>query len=167
MDLIIDNEFKNIIRPLSPDEFNGLNNNILNNGYDDNLPIIIWNGIIIDGHNRYYICKQNNVEFTVKEKHFNNRLDVVNWMIDNQLDRRNIEKNERSYYIGKKYKEEKKELGGDRKSIMHNAQLKSTVQKMAEQNKVNPSTVQRAEKYADAVDTIVTNTGIQAVSKPF
>jgi len=43
---------------------------------------------------------------------------------------------------------------------MHNAQLKSTVQKIAEQNKVNPSTVQRAEKYAEAVDTIVSNTGV-------
>jgi len=43
---------------------------------------------------------------------------------------------------------------------MHNAQLKSTVQKIAEQSKVNPSTVQRAEKFADAVDKVAENTGI-------
>jgi hypothetical protein len=43
---------------------------------------------------------------------------------------------------------------------MHNAQVKSTVQKLAEQNKVNPSTVQRAEKYAEAIDTVVANTGV-------
>ncbi len=37
---------------------------------------------------------------------------------------------------------------------------KRTVQKIAEQSKVNPSTVQRAEKFADAVDKVAENTGI-------
>jgi len=62
--------------------------------------------------------------------------------------------------IGKRYKGEKKEHGGDRKSIMHSAQLNPTVQKIAEQSKVNPSTVQRAEKFADAVDKVAENVGI-------
>jgi hypothetical protein len=43
---------------------------------------------------------------------------------------------------------------------MHNAQPKLTVQKIAEQSKVNPSTVQRAEKFAEAVDIVAENTGI-------
>jgi hypothetical protein len=51
--------------------------------------------------------------------------------------------------IGKRYKEEKKAVGEnqytDKNRIMQNAQSKPTVQKIAEQTKVNPSTVQRAE----------------------
>lgn len=46
---------------------------------------------------------------------------------------------------------------------MHNAlplDDKSTAKKIAEQTKVNPSTVQRAEKFADAVDKVAENTGI-------
>ena len=35
-----------------------------------------------------------------------------------------------------------------------------TEQKIAEQYKVNPSTVQRAEKFAKAVDSVSENTGI-------
>jgi hypothetical protein len=37
---------------------------------------------------------------------------------------------------------------------------KSTAKKIAEQTKVNPSTVKRAEKFADAVDKVAENTGI-------
>jgi hypothetical protein len=43
---------------------------------------------------------------------------------------------------------------------MQSADLNKTVRKIAEQSKVNPSTVQRAEKFADAVDIVAKNTGI-------
>ena len=77
--------------------------------------------------------------------------------------------------IGKRYKEEKKALGNDKQTIKeqvkqvntqvnrHNAlplDYKSTAKKIAEQTKVNPRTVQRAEKFADAVDKVAENTGI-------
>jgi hypothetical protein len=89
----------------------------------------------------------------------------------NQLNRRNITDNQRTYLLGKRYKEEKKKHGGDRKSEdftknvepeskVQNAPLKTSAQKIAEQVKVNPSTVKRAEKFADAVDKVAENTGI-------
>ena len=70
--------------------------------------------------------------------------------------------------IGKRYKEEKKEHGNTRESINKQVKChtdvslddKSTSQKIAEQTKVNPSTVKRAEKFADAVDKVAENTGI-------
>lgn len=52
MDLKIYNEFKNLILPLNPEEFKGLKESILN-GYDNTFPIVIWDGTVIDGHNRY------------------------------------------------------------------------------------------------------------------
>lgn len=75
-------------------------------------------------------------------------------IIDNQLNRRNITDGQRTYLLGKRYKEEKKENGGDRKSVPQREEVKPTAQKIAEQNKVSHATVERAEKFADVVDII-------------
>ena len=53
-------------------------------------PIITWRGIIIDGHNRYNICKKYNMPYNVLEKEFDSRDDVIAWICKNQLGRRNI-----------------------------------------------------------------------------
>jgi hypothetical protein len=73
--------------------------------------------------------------------------------------RRNINDDQRTYLIGKRYKEEKKEHGGYRDSSGQNDHLK-TSDRIAEQNKVSHATVERAEKFAEAVDTVAENTGI-------
>ena len=44
--IIIDNEFKKLIPPLTPDEFKQLEENIISEGIRDNL--IIWNNILIE-----------------------------------------------------------------------------------------------------------------------
>ena len=54
--LQIDEEFKTLIAPLQRKEFLQLEANILEDGCLN--PIITWKGIIIDGHNRYNICKK-------------------------------------------------------------------------------------------------------------
>jgi Bacteriophage protein gp37 len=89
MELIIDSEFKGIIPPLSDDEFNGLKQSILTEGCRD--AIVTWNGIIIDGHNRYAICTKHGIPFKTEEKQFDDRLDVKIWMVKNQFGRRNLE----------------------------------------------------------------------------
>ena len=52
--LRIDPEFESLVPPLSDDEFKQLEENIVEAGmcYD---PIITWDGVIIDGHNRWKI----------------------------------------------------------------------------------------------------------------
>jgi hypothetical protein len=91
-----------------------------------------------------------------------------NWIIDNQLSRRNITDDQRAYLIGKRYKEEKKEHGNTKEAIKEQVKGnscpslgdKKTDIKIAEQSKVGLSTVQRAEKFADAVDKVSESTGI-------
>jgi hypothetical protein len=165
MNLIIDPEFKNLIPPLKSEEFKGLKESILQS-YDETCPITIWNGIIIDGHHRYKICKENNIEFTVVEKHFNNRYEVKNWMILHQTNQRSLSDNQRAYLIGKLYKEEKNEQARPKidTKVATLTTLptinRKTEEKIAEQSNVSPKTVRNNEKYAEAVDTIVSNTGI-------
>lgn len=58
MALKIDPEFRDLIPPLTEEEYKGLEENILLNGFNPAFPIIVWKGqeIIVDGHNRHSIC---------------------------------------------------------------------------------------------------------------
>jgi site-specific DNA-methyltransferase (adenine-specific) len=88
--LKIDEEFKDLIPELQEEEFRQLESNLLNEGWRANERIIIWNGTIIDGHNRYAICQKNNIEFKTSEKKFKDKNEAIIWIIENQLGRRNL-----------------------------------------------------------------------------
>jgi len=166
MELIIDSEFKNLIPPMKLEEFQGLKESIVNNGYDILYPIVIWNNIIIDGHNRYSICMEFNIKFSVSEKNFDDRFEVMNWIINNQLNRRSMTNEQRAYLIGKRYQEEKKEES--RPKTKDNVVPLITIrptdskieQKLAEKYKVSPNTVRKAEKFANAIDEVANNASI-------
>jgi N6-adenosine-specific RNA methylase IME4 len=90
MNLKIDNELRDLIPPLAEDEIKQLENNLLKEGWRDNERIITWNGTIVDGHNRYFVCSKHNIPFKTQEQQFKDKNAVILWMIDNQLGRRNI-----------------------------------------------------------------------------
>nr|VFK49195.1 MAG: N6-adenosine-specific RNA methylase IME4 [Candidatus Kentron sp. SD] len=87
-DLKIKQEFKDLIPPLSKEEFEGLEKNILTNGCEESIKL--WHGYIVDGHNRYNICTKHNIPFKPEELKKETEQDVLLWIIDHQLDRRNI-----------------------------------------------------------------------------
>ena len=90
MNIKIDNEFRTLITPLTEEEFSGLEALCLKHGIKDSLKT--WNGILIDGHNRYEIAQKHNLTYRIDEMEFESRDDVKMWIIDNQLDRRNLDK---------------------------------------------------------------------------
>ena len=150
IELIVDPEFRDLIPPLDPDEYTTLENNIVNDGFSPAYPIITWHGIIIDGHNRYSVCVKHNIEFITIEYDFEAREDVIDWMIDNQLSRRNIDSNTRAFLIGKKYNTEKKGHGGVRSSRGSNCLLK-TDERLAQEFNTSPKTVKNNEAYFKSV----------------
>lgn len=89
----IDNEFKSLIPSLTIEEYEQLEQNIINEGCRDAL--VTWNDTIIDGHNRYEICTKNNIPFKTVTKEFENREEVIEWIIRNQFGRRNLPNYER------------------------------------------------------------------------
>lgn len=97
MQIKIDNEFKNLIPPLTAEEYAGLEKSILTEGCRDAL--VLWNGIIIDGHNRYEICTKNNIPFNTVGKQFENRDKAKEWIILNQFGRRNLSPYDRSLLV--------------------------------------------------------------------
>ncbi len=86
--MIIDKEFQKIIPQLTTEEFTQLKENILKEGCRDAL--IVWNDVLIDGHNRYLICTENDIPFTTKEIEFESREEAKEWIIKNQFGRRNL-----------------------------------------------------------------------------
>lgn len=87
-ELQIDTEFKSLIPPLSDEERQQLEVNICTDGCRD--PIACWNEKIIDGHNRYEICRKRGIAFDTKTIQLQDRDAAKVWIIRNQFGRRNI-----------------------------------------------------------------------------
>ena len=163
--LKIDPEFQGKIPPLTFEELNQLEANILRDGRIIN-PIIVWRGLIVDGHNRYTIAKKHpEIPFTVHEKEFASRYEAIIWICKNQLGRRNLTPEQKKYLIGKQYEAEKMKLGGDHGNNRgangtfspnpQNGNLggnRITCKKIATENGISKNTVLRAEQFSKGVD---------------
>lgn len=156
--ITISAELKTFIPPLTNEEYQKLEQSILSEGCREDL--IVWKKenefILVDGHNRYSICQKHNISFKTQTKDFTDIEEVKDWMINNQLGKRNVTEEVKSYLRGLQYKNEKKKQGGDRKSSNQNDYLK-THEKLAEQHKVGAATIQRDEKFFEGLDLIATN----------
>ena len=87
-DLTVDPEFRDLIPPLNEEELKLLEESLVADGCES--PLIVWNGVIVDGHNRYAICRKHEIPFAIQEKNFSSRDDAMLWMLRNQLGRRNL-----------------------------------------------------------------------------
>ena len=161
MEFKIDQEFKNNIPPLSGEEMQQLEDMILADGVVIN-PLIVWNGILIDGHNRYEIVQKHpHIPYTIFEKDFPDRFAALAYMYKHQLARRNLTPELRKYLIGKQYSAEKASMGGRRgnqytklpgSQVGNLAKPEKTCEKIAKDNNIGKNTVIRAETFSKAVD---------------
>ena len=89
-DLKIEPEFAAMLPPLSQAELDQLEMNIMADGCRE--PVVIWkgHGIILEGHNRYRLCKRNGLDFQVVEQPLAGREEARNWILEQQLGRRNL-----------------------------------------------------------------------------
>ena len=161
IELKIDPEFESLIPSLTEAEFKQLEENIVDDGEVLN-PIITWQGVIIDGHNRWKIIQNNpGIPFKTHELIFFDRYQAKEWILKNQLGRRNITNEQRLRLIGQMQENRKQSRGGDRgnqytvEAKGQNEPLpKSTAAQIAEEVGVSESTVKRAEKFSKGIDAI-------------
>lgn len=169
-ELKIDDGFKNLIPPLSINEYKQLEQNIIKEGCRE--PISIWNGYIIDGHNRYEICIKWDIPFQIREVDFHSREEAVSWICSNQLGRRNISQETRKYLIGKRYEAEK--VIGTPNSVGSNQYVKvdgpkkwihpladgtkhRTAVRLGNEYHISHGTVNKYGIYAQALDKLAKN----------
>ena len=62
--LKIDKDFQDLIRPLFKNEYLQLEANLISDGCRE--PIAVWNGVIVDGHNRYKICTEHGIPLSAR-----------------------------------------------------------------------------------------------------
>ena len=112
--IAIDKQFLNLVPPLSNDEYHQLEANLKEEGCRD--AIVIWNNILIDGHNRFQLCKKHHLDFQLCFQDLPDRKAAHDWIIMNQLGRRNLSDKWLSDLRGSMYSQAKLAYGGDRKS---------------------------------------------------
>lgn len=162
-----DEEFKHLIRPLRRREYAQLEQNILADGCRG--PIVVWNDVIVDGHNRYEICVRHGISFETKDMEFECREAAIAWICANQLGRRNITEETRKFLIGMQYESEKvvtrirNKIGKNQHSLEEEAVNDEvediacrhwTAQRIAEENNVSAATVQKYAIFTRALEEI-------------
>jgi hypothetical protein len=163
-DIRIDPEFEGLIPPLSRGELAELHRSLDAEGCRDALVVWKGEGLLVDGHNRIRYCREKGYPFAVVEKEFADREAVKAYIVLEQLGRRNLSPAAESYLRGKRYNAEKQSHGGDRKgkgSSAHGAHLK-TGAALGSEFGVDPATIRRDGKFAEAVDAIVSHCGSEA-----
>lgn len=159
-DLIVDKEFDELLPVLTLEEFERLEQSILKNGMLD--PIKVWEEpgtgryIIIDGHNRYKILKKHNISLKYWEDYkimyadeLPDRDAVKQWMLEQQLGRRNLSEAER-YEIVQKFKSVFEKKAKDNQSSggkgLSNLSKVNTRKEMAKAVGVSEGTYQKMDK---------------------
>jgi hypothetical protein len=156
--LIIDPEFRDKIPPLTEDEFTLLEENILSDGAVFS-PLIVWDGTILDGHNRYEIIQKHpELTYAVQKLDFDNRYEAISWICKHQLGRRNLTPQQKKYLIGQRYEAEK--VIDSFRGNQHTSDEKSgAVQIEPHQNNSRHVTRARIAKEIDMSDSYVMRAG--------
>lgn len=137
-------ELEGLLRKLTDDEFAQLEANILREGRAID-PIWVWRGIIVDGHNRYRICRKHGLPYSVKEVFAGAETvdEVRRRMILLSLGRRNLEPAQMAQYRAILAKEK---AASDA--------LKEAVNEVASESGVSSRTVYRDVEKAKTIDSL-------------
>ena len=160
-EFIIIDELRDFISPLSKEESEGLEQDILKDGISD--PLIIWETtpeavgltkpdtktvyVLVDGHNRYRISQKYNLDFRIILRNYTDMQEVKDSMLNKQLNRRNLTPEQISYYRGLKYNNVVKSQEGQPKTV-------NVAFNLAEEFKVNEKTIRRDAEFAKGLNKL-------------
>jgi hypothetical protein len=159
--ITVDEEFRGLLPPLPGEVYEELEKSIRTEGCRD--AVVLWNGVIVDGHNRYEICQKHRTAFQRVHKDFDSRDEAKIWIISTQLARRQLTGEELVYFRGMQFNLEKDLRGGNHGNQytvakVQNAPLPKesgdTAQRLANQYNVDRATIKRDGQVAKAIDKI-------------
>jgi N6-adenosine-specific RNA methylase IME4 len=196
-DIIVDAEFASLSPPLSAEERQQLEENIVEHGgardplvvwvhdtwtpqgcteplnYDDGVtePLgdgsggsyTFWDGddgdtyfkedwpcTLLDGHNRYEICRRLGLPFDVHELRFKSRDEAEDWIDRNQLGRRNLTADSFNYLLGRRVK--RAMCGSGSRTDLSQNDKGAAVADVAKDHGVSTPTAYRAAKFYEEVE---------------
>lgn len=160
-----DEEFMFLIQPSSQAVYSRLQESLLDDGCLS--PIIVWHGLIVDGHKRYDICRRWSIPFTIRQSRCNTRAEVYAFICEEQLKRDDLSSEMRKYLIGRMYqaeadkrvyayaKRKQEEHRNGRPVLPGKAYTKLTVaQYVADLFEISAGTVLKYENYTRCLNSI-------------
>jgi hypothetical protein len=122
-------------------------------------------GTLLDGHNRYRICSEKNIPFEIKEISMSRKERQKEFILINQLARRNLTQERMEYYIAMLYRSIKSEVGFEegnegfkmrenargQNDLMQNQSNKAAREVAKKVNK-SERTVRRIDKKIEAIE---------------
>lgn len=158
VELVIDEGFKRQLVPLTPVERGMLEESLIRDGCYDNLKVWGDGGdlILIDGHNRYELCKENDIAFNYDKMSFSSRSEVEEWIDRNQAARRNITPDDYKILTGRIYNRRKKAHGrpaGSSEEKRGQLGPLKTAESVASEFNTSPKTIKRNGQRAELHDT--------------
>lgn len=160
--ITIDPEFRSLIPPLTAEERAQLEANLIADGCRDAL--VLWNGILLDGHNRYEICERLAIQYQLTSAQLPNRLEAKIWIVRNQFGRRNLKPFQRielALVLEPLIRERAKENQGTRTDIRqisdgsYEAVSKETKHELAKLADVSHDTIHKAKVIAEMASEAV------------
>lgn len=173
----IDPEFRALIHAPTADELAGLEADIVARGCLD--AIKTWNGMIVDGHNRFEICERLGKPYRTEALAFASRDEAKAWMIAHQLGRRNLPENVIALYRGQ-YKALLQDIAkasvtargraarvfgaADMEKVQDNSHSGNYPVPFLDAQRVPRETLSRNVEYARAVEKVSSETGVAPVA---
>jgi len=165
----VDPEFASLCPDLDDEESARLSDSLAKEGCRD--PILYWvsdgKRWLVDGHNRYKKCLETGIQYRAVEMHFANRYEVIEWIVNNQLARRNLTPVMKIMLLAKLHEASKAAAAaqssdeGDTMSLRTPEQvgsatkpLRNIAKEVAEKAGVSTRQVHRATKMANALDRL-------------
>lgn len=174
--IIILPELESLIPPLGIEEKKQLEANILKDGCREALliwptteSVVLPNSnstkslyVLVDGHNRFGICRENNLDFPIHLVMYETLNEVKGFMIDNQLGRRNLSVEQASYLRGMKYlnlrqnrgKYERLDHKDQNGPYDFSVKKITTAQQLAEEFSVGQTTIKRDAEFAQGLEKL-------------
>lgn len=167
MSIFINKELRDLIPPLSEEEFEQLEKNVVAEGIRD--PLVVWrqpdgHDMLIDGHNRFFISTHHaGIPFKTVNMDFADMDEAKRWIILNQFGRRNLSAYDRSVLalklkpiIAEKAKEKQSEAGGAVRQKSDKAVV-DTKKELAKVAGVSHDTIHKVETIQNSGDQKLIN----------
>lgn len=157
-DLNIDFEFGNLSPYMPQEQYDSLEENLVDHGCRD--PLLIWNDYIIDGHYRYNLCHKWGIPFPVEKINFPSRDDAIIWICRQHLKKQYLTATNQRYLIGKYFNAGRAVISREHGEININGKFLSArylaAAKIAEGYSFSHHAVYKYGTMADAIDVIFT-----------
>jgi N6-adenosine-specific RNA methylase IME4 len=147
----IDPTLAGLLPPLRAHALEGLEADLLRDGCIDSL--IVWNGVLVDGHHRYSICQKHGIPFSIKQMKFDSLGDACLGAWNHQDRRRNTNSFDRierllqckTLVSAIKAKAKERMLAGKKSDPAQNSAEGETRQELAAATNVSHDTIAKVE----------------------